>query len=86
MLEAGQDLPLVRKRRRIAVGVHPALEELERDALLERVVVAHGEVDGAHAAAADLANEAVGAQAAVWLTSGKTSAVNGRAGVVRVGH
>ena len=57
MLEAGQDLPLVTEPPHDAVGVHPALEHLDRDALLERVVVADAEVDGAHAAVADLANE-----------------------------
>ena len=62
MLEAGQDLPLVTEPPHDAVGVHPALEHLDRDALLERVVVADAEVDGAHAAVADLANEAVGAR------------------------
>ena len=45
-----------RKRAQDLLGVHAALEELERDALLELAVGALGEQHRAHAAAADLAH------------------------------
>ena len=60
-LEAGEDLALVAEAAEDGVGVHPALDQLDRDALLKRVVCPLGEIDGAHAAASDLADDAVGA-------------------------
>ena len=60
MIEAGEDLPLVPEAADDRVGVHAALEHLERHALLKRVVAAHGQVDRAHAAAPQLPDEAIG--------------------------
>jgi hypothetical protein len=45
------------------VGIHAAFDELDRDPLLEGIVIAHGEEDGAHAAAADLFEDPVCADA-----------------------
>ena len=59
MLEAGEDLPLVPEAADDAVGVHAALEHLDRHALLERIIVANAKIDGSHAAMAELRNEAV---------------------------
>ena len=53
VLEAGEDLPLVPEAPHDRLGVHAALEHLDRDALLELVVVADAEVHRAHAAAAE---------------------------------
>ena len=50
-----------RKRRWISVRVHPALDELEGDPLLELPVGPLGEVHHAHAAAGQLAHQSVGA-------------------------
>ena len=59
MLEGGEDLPLVAEAAQDLVGVHAALDDLERDALLELLVRALGQIDHAHAAAADLLDDAV---------------------------
>jgi hypothetical protein len=58
VLEARQNLPLAAEAADDAVGVHAALEDFDGDALLERVVGADAQVDGAHAAVADLAEQA----------------------------
>ena len=60
MVQAGEDLPLGAEAADDGVGVHAALEDLQRDALVEHVVVAHREEHGAHAALAQLAHEPVG--------------------------
>ena len=60
----GEDLALVAEAADDRLGVHAALEDLERHALLEGVVAADRQVDGAHAAAAQLADQAVRADAA----------------------
>ena len=65
MIEPGKDLPLGAEAAHDRLGVHPALQDLERDALAERVVIARGEVHGAHAALTELAHQAVGADAGV---------------------
>ena len=75
MVEAGENLALVAEAADDRVGVHAALEDFERHALLERVVAADGKVDGAHAAASQLFDETVGADphavdAAVQAASG----------------
>ena len=57
MLEAGEYLPLVPEAADDAVGVHAALEHLDRHALLERIIVADAEIHGAHSAMTDLANQ-----------------------------
>ena len=45
----------VRKRRRMRLRIHAALDQLDRDLLLILIIGAHGQVDGPHAAVADLA-------------------------------
>ena len=60
VLEAGEDLAFVPEPSHDGVAVHAALEHLDRDALLERIVIADAEMHGAHAAVPDLANEAIG--------------------------
>src|SRR5262245_44934827 len=59
MLEPGEDLPLAQEAAQDLVRVHAALDEFEGDALLEVAVGALGEPDGAHAAAAQLFEQAV---------------------------
>ena len=70
MLEAGENLPLVAEAADDAVGVHAALEHLDRHALLERIIVADAEIHGAHAAMADLANQAIRAKTSVLADVG----------------
>ncbi len=59
MRQAGEDLPLVAEPRRDGVGVHPSLEDLDRDPLLVGGVGAYREIDRTHPAVADLADQAV---------------------------
>ena len=61
--EAGEDLTLAPEPREDLVGVHAALDELERDDLLELAVRALREEDFAHAAAPEEAQRPVGADA-----------------------
>ncbi len=86
MLEAGEDLPLVPEATHDAVGVHAALEHLDRHALLERVIVADAEIHGAHAAMTDLANQAVRTKASVLTDVGRTVGREGGTGVVGRAH
>ena len=65
MLEAGENLTLVAEAADDAVGVHAALEHLDRHALLECIIVADAEIDGAHTAVADLAYQAIWAKTSV---------------------
>ena len=58
MVEATQDAALVAEARQHGVGVHAALDQLERHRLLEGAVVAHGAVDGPHAAGAQVPRHA----------------------------
>ena len=60
MLEARQDLPLLAEAPLEVVGVAPAADQLQRDGLAERVVVAHGPVDRAHAPVRDRVEDLVG--------------------------
>ena len=48
----------LRKRRTMASVSMPRLQDLDGHALLKLVVAAHGQIDRAHAAAAQLANRA----------------------------
>ena len=76
MLERGEDLPLGRgSAASTSVGVHAALDQLDRDPLLELPVGALREVDGAHAAAADLAQDARSAPIPGPPAAGRRSAV-----------
>ncbi len=77
MVEPGEDLPLGAEAPHDRLGVHPAFQDLERDTFVERVVVAHREINRAHAALAELAHEAVGADACVRAV--------GRAGLAEAG-
>ena len=86
MLEAGENLPLVPEAADDAVGVHAALEDLDRHALLERIVVADAKIDGAHAAMTDLANEAVRTKPPILTDVGWDLGREGRAGVVGSAH
>ena len=63
MLQGGEDLALVAKAAQDLVGVHATLDQLDGDPLLELLVRAVGQVDGAHAAPADLLEYPVRAQA-----------------------
>ena len=56
MLEPGEDLALVAEPPH-PLGVEQAAHQLDRHLLLELVVVALGEVDGAHAAFAEHRHE-----------------------------
>src|SRR5690606_17035046 len=58
-----EDLPLVTEAAQHLVRVHAAFDDLERDAPVELLVRALGQVDRAHAAAADLVHDAVGPDA-----------------------
>ena len=59
MLEPGEDLPLVAKALQHGVAVHAALDEFDGDAHRELRVVALAKKDGAHAAATQLAHDAI---------------------------
>ncbi len=63
MLQGGEDLALVAEAAQDLVGVHATLDQLDGDPLLELLVRAVGQVDGAHAASADLLEYPVRAQA-----------------------
>ncbi len=86
VLEAGENLPLVPEAADDAVGVHAALEHLDRHALLERIIVADAKVHGAHAAMTDLANQAVRTKTCVLTDVGWTLGRDGRTGVVGRAH
>ncbi|MEM6797112.1 MAG: hypothetical protein AAF725_24270 [Acidobacteriota bacterium] len=64
MLEIGQDLALGAEALGGGTEAHQARHHLDGDPLLVLAVVAHRGVDHAHAAAAQLALEAVGSEAA----------------------
>ncbi len=53
VIEAREDLPLVAEAAQHGLRIHAALDELDRDLLLVLPVGAPGEIDRAHAAAAD---------------------------------
>ena len=59
MLQACENLPFVAEPADDRLGVHAAAQDLHRDALLILVVAAHRQVDRAHAAAAELAHQAI---------------------------
>ena len=59
MIEAGKDLPLVAEPTQHRLRIHAALDELDRDLLLVLPVGAPGEIDRAHAAAADALRDLV---------------------------
>ncbi len=59
MRERGENLPLVAKARDDEFRAHPALDDLDRNLLVVRLVHAFGEVHRAHSAAPKLADELV---------------------------
>ena len=61
VVQRGKDLALGAEARQHVLGVHATLDDLERDPLLVLAVGALGEVDGAHPAPAELADQPVGA-------------------------
>ena len=63
MIERRQNLPLAHEALTHKIRIHPALDELDGDLLLELIVVAHGLINRAHPAAPDQAREAVRADA-----------------------
>ena len=73
VLEAGENLTFVPEAADDAVGVHAALEHLDRDALLERVIVADAKIHGAHAAVTDLSNQAVRAKTSLLPGIGRNT-------------
>src|SRR5665213_1795019 len=63
VIQICEDLALVAEAAQDFLGVHAALDDFEGDLLDVFLVVAEGEIDGAHAAAAYLADDAIGAEA-----------------------
>ena len=64
MVQRGEDLALGPEAGEHLLGVHAALDDLERDPLLVLAVGALGEVDGAHPSPADLADHPIGSDEA----------------------
>ena len=64
VLEVREDLPLVPEARDRGAALQLELERLDRDLLVELVVVADGQVDRAHAAASERAHDPIGPEAA----------------------
>ena len=62
VLQRGEDLPLDPEAVQHLVGVHPALDQLDRDPLLEDLVRPLGQVDRSHSAAADFFDDPVRAE------------------------
>src|SRR5690606_39814328 len=83
------DLALAVEAAEHLVGVHPALDELEGDLLLEGAVGALGEVDRAHPAAPQLAHDPVRpdgrAQRGVLRLVREIGRAAGRGGAMRAG-
>ena len=65
MLQPGQRLPFAAEAVEDQIGVHAAAHQLDRDLGLILIVVAFGEIDGAHAAAAEFAHQPVWAHTRV---------------------
>jgi hypothetical protein len=55
VVQVGQDLPLGAKAAENGLRIHAALDQLDRHLLLVLIIGAHRQIDGSHAAAADLA-------------------------------
>jgi hypothetical protein len=63
VIERGQDLPFVAEAAEDEVGVHSALDQLDRCALAELIVRSNCQVYRAHSAPPDFADEFVSADA-----------------------
>jgi hypothetical protein len=61
MVEIGQNLLLVAEAAENGIGVHATLDDLDGNLLLELIVGALGQIDGAHTAASDFTQNLVGA-------------------------
>src|SRR4051812_30364494 len=59
MFERRKNLPLVLKTIQDRLGVHPALDQLDRDDHSELLIGAFGQVDIAHASSADALEQPV---------------------------
>ena len=77
MIEHGQDLPLGAEALEDLLRAHAGIDQLDRDFLGEALVVARGAIDHAHAAAADLFDDPVGADP---VARGRGSAEAGAGG------
>ena len=78
MLQAGEQLPFARETRG-CVGVTEAADQLDRSLLVEMSVGTLGEIDRAHAAMADLAPEAPGAEKVAGMQLGRAELRDHRA-------
>jgi hypothetical protein len=67
MVEAGEDLPLGQEAMAEHGALQPRVEDLHRHLALLRRVLPHGEMDRAHAAVAERAQQPVGAEALPFL-------------------
>ncbi len=81
MIERRQNLPLAHEALTHKSRIHPALDELDGDMLLELIVFAHSSINRPHPAVPDQPREAVRANAVsreiiVWLGA----EADGRAG------
>src|SRR5262249_55293698 len=61
VFEAREDPPLLKETADHLVGVHAALDQLERDRLFVYIILAHGKIHRSHAAAPENSCQAVGA-------------------------
>ena len=59
MFEVGENLSFRAKPRHDRIGVHAAVDQLDRDVFLERRIGAHSAIHAAHAAFADQCFNAV---------------------------
>src|SRR5687767_13730427 len=59
MIERGEYLSLVSEATEYEIGVHPTLDQLDGDLPAKLAVGALGQVDGAHAATSDFANDSI---------------------------
>ncbi len=66
MFETGQNLALMAEAAQDLFGIHAAFDHFDGNEFVELIVVALRQVHRAHAAAADLAHHAVGAQARAY--------------------
>ena len=66
VIQVGEDLALHQKAFDDGIGVHAALDELQRDLPIESLIRSSCEINGAHPAAANLANDFVGANALAY--------------------
>ena len=63
MIEVRENLPLITETREHRVGVHAAFDHLDGYMFPVLVVIAGGQVNRAHPAAANFAEHAIGSQA-----------------------